>query len=318
MRHTAFFAARESAMPNDALCRQLAQRVITLMREPQKPLCAVENVRLIYAEEPLPRTPMLYPAGIVILFQGHKTGYLGSTVFRYDATKYLMLTVTLPVECETDATPQQPLAGMSLTVDPASLQDLLLSIGDDEQFQPQPQTSGIHSAFLSEEMLCAAERLLDVMDKPRDARVLGPQLVREIIYYVLTGPIGGALLSLVNRQTQFSQVARALRRIENHFAESLSVEMLAAEVNMSVSAFHHNFKAVTQTSPLQYLKRYRLHQARLMMLQDGLKASVAAVRVGYESPSQFSREFKRYFGVTPGEEASRARQTGALQPFDAA
>ena len=108
-------------MPNDALCRQLAQRVITLMREPQKPLCAVENVRLIYAEEPLPRTPMLYPAGIVILFQGHKTGYLGSTVFRYDATKYLMLTVTLPVECETDATPQQPLAGMSLTVDPASL-----------------------------------------------------------------------------------------------------------------------------------------------------------------------------------------------------
>lgn len=302
-------------MPNDALCRQLAQRVTALMNDARKPLCAVENVKLIYACETLPRTPMMYQPGIVILFQGRKTGYLGSTVFHYDATKYLMLTVPLPVECETEATPEEPLAGMCLSVDIASLQDLLMDIGDDEQFQPQLHTSGIHSAFMSEEMLCAAERLLDAMSHPRDARVLGPQLVREIIYYVLTGPIGGALLSLVNRQTQFSQIARALRRIESHFAESLSVDMLAAEVNMSVSAFHHNFKAVTQTSPLQYLKRYRLHQARLMMLQDGLKASAAAVRVGYESPSQFSREFKRYFGVTPGEEASRVRQT---LPFDAA
>ncbi|ORM66282.1 AraC family transcriptional regulator [Pantoea rodasii] len=302
-------------MSNDALCRQLAQRVVMLMNDSRKPLCAVENVKLIYACETLPRTPMMYQPGIVILFQGRKTGYLGSTVFHYDATKYLMLTVPLPVECETEATLEEPLAGMCLSVDTASLQDLLMDIGDDEQFQPQLHTSGIHSAFMSEEMLCAAERLLDVMSHPRDARVLGPQLVREIIYYVLTGPIGGALLSLVNRQTQFSQIARALRRIENHYAESLSVEMLAAEVNMSVSAFHHNFKAVTQTSPLQYLKRYRLHQARLMMLHDGMKASAAAVRVGYESPSQFSREFKRYFGVTPGEEASRVRQT---LPFDAA
>ncbi len=305
-------------MPNDALCRRLAQRVVTLMSDVQQPLCAVENVKLIYACETLPRTPMMYQPGIVILFQGRKTGYLGSTVFHYDATKYLMLTVPLPVECETEATREEPLAGMCLSVDTASLQDLLLDIGDDEQFQPPLQTSGIHSAFMSEEMLCAAERLLDIMNKPRDARVLGPQLVREIIYYVLTGPIGGALLSLVNRQTQFSQIARALRRIENHFAESLSVETLAAEVNMSVSAFHHNFKAVTQTSPLQYLKRYRLHQARLLMLQDGMKASAAAVRVGYESPSQFSREFKRYFGVTPGEEASRVRQTVPMLPFDAA
>lgn len=305
-------------MPNDALCHQLAQRIVGLMNNPHKALCAVENVRLIYACETLPRTPMMYQPGIVILFQGRKTGYLGSTVFHYDATKYLMLTVPLPVECETEATPEAPLAGMCINVDIASLQDLLMDIGDDEQFQPQLHTSGIHSTFMSEEMLCVAERLLDVMTKPRDARVLGPQLVREMLYYVLTGPIGGALLSLVNRQTQFSQIARALRRIEKHFAESLSIEMLAAEVNMSVSAFHHNFKAVTQTSPLQYLKRYRLHQARLMILQDGMKASAAAVRVGYESPSQFSREFKRYFGVTPGKEASRVRQALPGLPYDAA
>ena len=298
-------------MAHDALCHRLVQQVVTLMTHGRDRLCPVENVSLIYANQYRPRTPMMYQPGIVILFQGSKTGYLGSTVFQYDASKYLMLTVPLPVECETWASPEIPIAGLCLRVDTASLQDLLIEIGDDDQFQPQPQTSGIHSAWLTEPMLCAAERLLDVMNQPRDARVLGPHIVREIIYYVLTGPIGGALLSLVSRQTQFSLIARALRRIENHYAENLSVDALAAEVNMSVSAFHHNFKAVTQNSPLQYLKRYRLHLARLLMLHDGLKASAAAVRVGYESPSQFSREFKRYFGVTPGEEVSRVRQTVA-------
>jgi len=133
------------------------------------------------------------------------------------------------------------------------------------------------------------------------------QIIREILYYVLTGPCGGALLALVSRQTHFSLISRVLKRIENKYTENLSVEQLAAEANMSVSAFHHNFKSVTSTSPLQYLKNYRLHKARMMIIHDGMKASAAAMRVGYESASQFSREFKRYFGVTPGEDAARMR-----------
>ena len=124
---------------------------------------------------------------------------------------------------------------------------------------------------------------------------------------VLLGPGGGALLALVSRQTHFSLISRVLKRIESQYTENLSVDQLAAEANMSVSAFHHNFKSVTSTSPLQYLKTYRLHKARMLMIHDGMKASAAAMRVGYESASQFSREFKRYFGVTPGEDASRIR-----------
>jgi AraC-like DNA-binding protein len=111
----------------------------------------------------------------------------------------------------------------------------------------------------------------------------------------------------VSRQTHFSLISRVLKRIESQYTENLSVDQLAAEANMSVSAFHHNFKSVTSTSPLQYLKTYRLHKARMLMIHDGMKASAAAMRVGYESASQFSREFKRYFGVTPGEDASRIR-----------
>lgn len=137
------------------------------------------------------------------------------------------------------------------------------------------------------------------MERPLDARILGKQIVREILYYVLTGPCGGALLALVSRQTHFSLISRVLKHIESQYTENLSVDRLAAEANMSVSAFHHNFKAVTSTSPLQYLKNYRLHKARMLMIHDGMKASAAAMRVGYESPSQFSREFKRYFGLTP-------------------
>ncbi|KGQ13542.1 putative HTH-type transcriptional regulator yqhC [Beauveria bassiana D1-5] len=229
----------------------------------------------------------MYEPGIVFLFSGHKTGYLNDRVFRYDANEYLLLTVPLPFECETFATADVPLAGMRVKVDIQQLQDLLMDIGEDDLFRPQSCTDGINSAELSEEILCAAERLLDVLDRPLDARVLGKQIIREILYHVLTGPSGGALLAL--------------------YTENLSVDQLAAEANMSVSAFHHNFKSVTSTSPLQYLKTYRLHKARMLMLHDGMKASAAAIRVGYESASQFSREFKRYFGVTPGEDMARMR-----------
>ncbi|ENA1755488.1 AraC family transcriptional regulator [Yersinia ruckeri] len=268
---------------------------------------AVPRVNILFSDVHHPRTPVMYTPSIVIIFQGKKVGYLGSKIFQYDPKNYLLLTVPLPFECETFASPEKPLAGLSIHVDSQMLQDLLVDIGDDALDKPRGNTNGVNAALLTEEMLCATERLLDVMENPLAARVLGPQIVREILFYVLSGPCGAPLQELVNRHGHFNQIARALRRIENQFAENLNVEQLAAEVNMSISAFHHNFKAVTNTSPLQYLKSYRLHRARVLMVHDGLKASTAAIRVGYESASQFSREFKRYFGHTPGDEVAKLR-----------
>lgn len=268
----------------------------------------VPHVRILYSDTPYPRVPVMYDPMIVILFQGKKIGYLGEAVFQYDPDHYLLMTVPLPFECETLASPEQPLVGLSIGIDPQVLQTLLLDIGDDDSvIRPCTGSCGVNSVALTSEILCAVERLLDAMANPRDANVLGPMIVREILYHILCGESGAALQALVNRHTHFSQIAKALRRIENHYADNLSVEQLATEVNMSVSAFHHNFKAVTNTSPLQYLKSYRLHKARLMMLNDGLRAGTAAVRVGYESASQFSREFKRYFGATPGDEVARLK-----------
>ncbi|MCT6426125.1 AraC family transcriptional regulator [Escherichia coli] len=269
-------------MKREEICRLLADKVNKLKNKENSLSELLPDVRLLYGETPFARTPVMYEPGIIILFSGHKIGYINERVFRYDANEYLLLTVPLPFECETYATSEVPLAGLRLNVDILQLQELLMDIGEDQHFQPSMAASGINSATLSEEILCAAERLLDVMERPLDARILGKQIIREILYYVL-------------------------KRIENKYTENLSVEQLAAEANMSVSAFHHNFKSVTSTSPLQYLKNYRLHKARMMIIHDGMKASAAAMRVGYESASQFSREFKRYFGVTPGEDAARMR-----------
>jgi AraC-like DNA-binding protein len=294
-------------MNREAICLQLTEQIKQLKNNENRLSALLPDVRLLYGTQPGTRTPVMYQPGIVILFSGHKIGYINDRVFRYDTNEYLLLTVPLPFECETFATPEVPLAGIRLNVDILQLQELLMDIGEDEHFQPAMAASGINSATLSGEILCAIERLLDVMARPLDARILGKQIVREILYHVLTGPCGGALLALVSRQTHFSLISRVLKRIESQYTESLSVDQLAAEANMSVSAFHHNFKSVTSTSPLQYLKTYRLHRARMLMIHDGMKASAAAIRVGYESPSQFSREFKRYFGVTPGEDAARIR-----------
>ncbi|AZT14899.1 AraC family transcriptional regulator [Salmonella enterica subsp. enterica serovar Stanleyville] len=294
-------------MNREAICLQLADKINHLKNNDKIISERLAGIRLLYGVEPGPRTPVMYQPGIIFLFSGHKIGYINKRKFRYDANEYLLLTVPLPFECETWATPEVPLAGIRLDIDVLQLQELLMDIGEDERFQLPMAASGINSATLSDEILCAVERLLDVMERPLDARILGKQIIREILYHVLMGPRGGALLALVSRQTHFSLISRVLKQIEMKYTENLNVEQLAAEANMSVSAFHHNFKAVTSTSPLQYLKSYRLHKAWMMMIHDGMKASAAAMRVGYESASQFSREFKRYFGVTPGEDAARMR-----------
>lgn len=294
-------------MNREEICSLLTEKTKQLKNKEQNLHAVLPDIQLIYGTQPSGRTPVMYRPGIVFLFSGYKIGYINERTFRYDANEYLLLTVPLPFECETFATEEAPLAGFRLDVDILQLQELLMDIGEDALFRPAMAESGINSAVLSDEILCAAERLLDVMERPLDARILGKQIIREMLYHVLLGPRGGALMALVSRQTHFSQISRVLKRIESQYTETLSVDQLAAEANMSLSAFHHNFKSVTSTSPLQYLKAYRLHKARMMMVHDGLKASAAAMQVGYESASQFSREFKRYFGITPGEDAARLR-----------
>jgi AraC-like DNA-binding protein len=255
----------------------------------------------------------VYEPSIVIIAQGRKIGYLGDRVFTYDAHNYLVLSVPLPFECETQAKPGEPLLGVTVHVNPSTLAELLLEMDDTGSVAEAVQ--GIYSNPMTEELTSALLRLLECLSSKTDSRVLGPSIVREIIYRVLCSEqSGGALRAVAARHSSFAQINKVLRRIHTDFSTPIDVETLAREASMSVSTFHHNFRAVTSNSPLQYIKRIRLHRARMLMVQDGVHANIAARQVGYESASQFSREFKRLFGETPAEEAARMRKLSIQLP----
>ena len=268
------------------------------------PTC-LPDVRLMRSTETHPSSPVSYDPSIVIIAQGCKRGRLGSRTFTYDAQNYLVLAVPLPFECETIGTPAEPLLGMAVRVNPATVAELLL----EQDAAPLPATGSppaVASTPLTPELSDAAVRLAMCLRSPVEARILGPQIIREMTYRALCEGQGSALRALATPQSGFGQIARALRRIHLDFAKSLDVTLLAREAGTSVSSFHANFKAVTSNPPLRYLQTIRLHKAQVLMVA-GTPVAEAARRVGYESPSQFSREFKRLFGGTPKEVANRSR-----------
>lgn len=262
------------------------------------------GVRFFKSARPIPRHPLVYEPGICILAQGHKIGYLGDTQFRYDANNYLVTSVTMPFECETFGSPEEPLLGLYIDIELGQLNELISGMGlQAEMSEATGQTlpRGIGPAVLDGEMADATARLTKALCSETEARLLGPGLVREILFRALGGTQAPVLYSLAMHSGTFSRVAQVLRIMQSHYAEKLDVEHLADRVHMSPSAFHRAFKEITSESPMQYLKKIRLTKAKDLMVRESLKAYIAADRVGYESPSQFSREFKRYFGQSPAE-----------------
>lgn len=268
----------------------------------------VDGVRLARADRNVPRTPVLYEPSIYIVASGRKKGYIGDRRVVYDDNNYLVLSVPLPFECETEVGEGEPLLGVSVRMEMSLISELAIKM--DVRRQEVADADGcIRATPLDVRMSDAIVRLLECLRSPVDAAVLGPGIVREIAYHGLCGPQGSALLAMLARNGPLAQIHAVLHRMHTRYTEPLNVTRMAEEIGMSVSAFHHNFKAVTASSPLQYLKSVRLHKARLLIMHDGLGAAIAADRVGYESASQFSREFKRFFGNRPREESKRVRES---------
>jgi AraC-like DNA-binding protein len=269
---------------------------------------ALDSVRFMRSNVYRPRSPVLYDPSIVIVAQGQKRGHLGDQSFTYDPHNYLVLSVPLPFECETIATPEEPMLAVSIRVDPTTIGELLLEIDEAHYHDVSPSApQAVFATAMNDAMINAATRLLECLKTPSEARILGPQIIREITYRVLCDEQGESLRALMHQGSNFSKIAKSLRRIHVDYTNELDVTSLARDAGMSVSAFHQNFKSVTSTAPLQYIKTIRLHKARMLMVYDGLKANNAANQVGYESSSQFSREFKRLFGNSPADEAAQMR-----------
>jgi AraC-like DNA-binding protein len=262
----------------------------------------------------IPRCPIAYEPGIFIMGQGRKTGYLGDKKFVYDPNHYLVLSVPLPFECETVGSHEAPMLAVRIGVTPAAVAELLMRM---EHLEPpngsEPQA--MQATALDDVLRGATLRLLESLRSADDSRILGPQCVREIIYHVLRGKLGGNLRALAAPDSHFGRISRVLNRIHTDYARQHDIGTLARDAGMSVAAFHSRFKAITSSSPLQYLKNIRLNKARMLMVNDGLNASGAAVKVGYESASQFSREFKRLFGNGPATVAAEMRKF-LTQPQD--
>ena len=254
--------------------------------------------------EPL---PVIYDPSICVIAQGSKDLAFGERTITYDPWHYVVNPLTLPTEATiAEATPERPFLGFLVRFDPVDLGKLLAEIDEHLEWPSAPSCQAIDACAMDRAMVAALHRLIGSLDDPADRRVLAPALMREVLYTVLRGPLGHILREQATRGGSAHRVGRAVAFLERHFHEPLDIETIADKAAMSPSALHHHFKRLTALSPMQYVQRLRLHRARSLLL-GGRAAAEAGFEVGYNSPSQFSREFRRLFGHPP----SRLRQSPA-------
>ena len=266
------------------------------------------GLRLLRVNEPMARTSMVYESCVCLVARGNKRVHLGGETYRYDPMRYLVVSLPLAVEAEiVHATPEEPLLALVLSVDVAEVGQLLLEMKEADAPVGRRAQPGIYVSPIHAELADAITRLVAVATDPTRSKVLGPGVMREVLYHLLRGEQGERLRQFALSAGAGRSVARVVRHLQEHFDEPTDVESLARMVGMSASTLHRSFKDVTALTPIQYLKTIRLHQARVLMLSDGLNAGEAAYRVGYQSQSQFSREFKRLFGATPTQALQQIR-----------
>lgn len=296
----------------DAERRELVSLLETLTGEVEGTIkTAVSGLSLHRIMRPTNPKPTMHLPALSLIAQGSKRILVGGEHYAYDPLHYLVTSVDLPAVGKVMvASSTQPYLGLRLDLDVEAIAELI----QDESLPQAARTGssrGMYVNRLSAAMLDAVLRLLRLLSTPDDIAILAPMIKREILYRLLQNGQGARLRQIALQDSQTQRVAKAIRYLRGNFARSLRMDAIARDVHMSVSSLHHHFKAVTAMSPLQYQKQLRLQEARRLMLLEDIDVAIVAHRVGYESPSQFSREYSRFFGAPPLRDRRRWLEEGA-------
>jgi len=273
-----------------------------------RPTTAIPGLSLFQRIAPTPPATFMFEPRICVIAQGAKRVLLGDESYVYDARHFLVTSVDLPTVAEIiEASREKPYLGLVMKIDQREISQLMV---DSNLPPPRPQQSsrGMAIGEVTLPLLAAFQRLIDLLAEPKDIPILAPTIQREIFYRLLVGDQGARLRQMASAGSQSQQIARAIDWLKGNFTRPLRIDDLATQVNMSTSTFHHHFRAVTAMSPLQYQKWLRLNEARRLLLTGNQDATTAAFQVGYESPSQFSREYSRLFGAPPLRDITSLRQ----------
>ncbi|MPV55251.1 AraC family transcriptional regulator [Burkholderia sp. HI2761] len=288
------------------LRQTLAERVARWTEGVNQLNTAIPNLSFHRREAPtLPMECMVEPSfGLVV--QGAKQVMQSGDAYIYDADRFLITSLDLPGSTQiVEARPDKPFLGLGLKLDFRVMAELMMQVAPDHDDAPAGR--GLVVGDMTEPLYDALNRLLALLDDPNAIPVLAPYVEREIYYRLLTSDQGARLRQIASAGSQCNRVSRAIRWLRAHYDESLRVDDLAAQVQMSSSTFHHHFRQLTGMSPLQYQKWIRLNEARRLMLAERLDAASAAFRVGYASPTQFNREYSRLFGNSPRRDIDSLR-----------
>ncbi|HET8791431.1 MAG TPA: AraC family transcriptional regulator [Modicisalibacter sp.] len=301
---TALDAETTQQSPHRELISAVARLVPEdgIFRSPITPLSLVRA-----STTSLPNACVTEPS-LFVAIQGRKRMTLADRAFTYDPLHYLVVSLDLPVTGQIiEASTESPYLCVKLDIDFKILGELLLEQSPGEPAEALSDRSGLFVARMSGSLIDSLLRLIRLVDRPHEIAVLAPLVLREIHYRVLCGELGHRLRDLASINGQGKSIAEVIRLLKAHYAEPLRIEELATAVHMSPSTLHHRFKAMTSMSPLQFQKQLRLHEARRLMLIEGVSAATASHQVGYNSPSQFSREYRRLFGAPPQQEIAQQR-----------
>lgn len=273
----------------------------------------IPALSLFREDEPTEPMSAVYEPSICMVVQGAKRVLLGNEAYVYNDHQYLITSVDLPTFFQViEASKEKPLLGLKLTFDIQEVSQLLVD-SNFPHHRAQKSAHGMATSEITLPLLTAFQRLIDLLDEEHDIPVLAPIIQKEIIYLLLVGEQGACLRQIAAAGSQSQQIARAIKWLKRNFTQQLHIDDLASQARMSTSTFHHHFRSLTALSPLQFQKQLRLQEARRLMLAERMDAANAAFQVGYESPSQFNREYNRQFGAPPLRDITRLRQMSAAE-----